>query len=364
MKLFYIANIRMPSERAHSVQVMHMCSALVARGVEVTLLVPNRATTSADPFVYYGLPPNFLIEKVNVLDLVRFGTVGFLIESLMFAFRATRRVGREPDALIYTREELPLLFLPRLRAFYEAHQIRRSPLFKWAIGRAKGIIAISQGLTTVLSCQGFPRGRILVAHDGYDASAFEVRVDKREARQRLLLPQDSKIALYIGGLERWKGAEVLCNAEKLLAEHHIKVVVIGGTEAEVERFRTQYPGVIFLGSRPYRELAVNQQVADVLVIPNSGREQISREFTSPLKLFAHLASKIPIVASRLPSLCEVLSETTAYLVTPDDPRALAEGIARACREADESRAKAEKAEVSARMYSWDARAKAVLEWIK
>ena len=60
--------------------------------------------------------------------------------------------------------------------------------------------------------------------------------------------------------------------------------------------------------------------ADVLALPNPS-SAISREFTSPLKLFEYMASGRPIVASDLPSLREVLADgRNALLVEPATPR--------------------------------------------
>jgi len=411
-QIFYIANIRIPTERAHGIQVAHMCSSFasqIRRGLNadltradaegdgaVTLLVPDRKTIDADPFEYYGIERDFCIEKIPVPDSVRFGRIGFLIESLVFAWRAAGRVksfreenttppnppsteGGRVTSVVYTREELPLLFLPRKSAFYEAHQLRRSYFFRRIVRRAKGIIAITQGLKDALVQSGIPAEKIVVAHDGFDnntnyeedtrpterfQSFGRAKVRKEETRRRLGLPQSAKIAMYIGGLESWKGAETLCKAAVFLARDNVLTAIIGGTNEEIKNLQLKYPIVQFLGARPYRELPVNQQSADILVIPNSGSEQISREFTSPLKLFAHMASGVPIVASRVPSLCEVLSDEAAELVAPDDPQALAEGIRAVLKDPAESAQRARRAATRASAYSWDKRAENVLAYMR
>src|SRR3989344_3182266 len=357
---FYIANIRFPTERAHGIQVAKMCEALGENGAKVTLLVPDRKTFAGDPFSYYGTRHNFQVEKISVPDVVSLGRIGFLFESVLFAYRAAKRLRTQTDALIYTREELPLLFLPKKSAFYEMHQLRGSFLARLLLKRAKRIIVISNGLKEALVYIGYPRERVAVAHDGFDEREFGVRLSKGEARARLTLPKEAKLAMYIGGFEVWKGLRTLLDAARLLKERGINVAVIGGTEFENNSLSIKYPEVRFLGYRPYTELAFNQQAADVLVIPNSGRERISREFTSPLKLFAHMASGRPIVASRLPSLCEVLSDESAYLVPPNDPTALAEGIRTACEREEESERKAAVANSRVREFTWVKRAKDIL----
>jgi glycosyltransferase involved in cell wall biosynthesis len=45
-----------------------------------------------------------------------------------------------------------------------------------------------------------------------------------------------------------------------------------------------------------------------------------------MKLFEYMASGRPIVASRIPSITEVLSEQDATLVSPDDAESLLKGV--------------------------------------
>ena len=364
--LYYMANMRFPTERAHGIQVAKMCEAFARSGANVTLLVPDRKTIQDDPFTYYGLERNFTIEKIPVPDIVRFGTVGFLVESFLFALRATRRALQEKDAIIYTREELPLLLLPAYRAFYEAHQLRRSSFFLLGIKRAKGIISITQGLKDALVRIGVPEGRIFVAHDGYDERQFSLSVTRAEARGRLSLPLDGKIAMYIGGFEVWKGVDTLCKSAEFLKKENVKVVVIGGTAEEKEKYSRMYPLVTFLGARPYTELAVNQQAADILVVPNSANTDLGSKFTSPLKLFAHMASGVALVVADTPSLKEVVDPTQIIKFTPDNPESLAYAIRKALSSewlASWISKEAGEVKKRAKEFTWDERAKNVLAYM-
>ena len=42
MKITYLANIRIPTEKAHGIQIMKMCQAFANQGVRVELVVPKR----------------------------------------------------------------------------------------------------------------------------------------------------------------------------------------------------------------------------------------------------------------------------------------------------------------------------------
>jgi putative flippase GtrA len=165
--------------------------------------------------------------------------------------------------------------------------------------------------------------------------------------------------MYIGRLDGWKGVGTLLEASTFVPE--TQVVVIGGEEAQVEALRAQYPKVQFLGYRSYGELADNQAAADVLVLPNTAKDETSVRFTSPLKLFTYMASGKPIVASDLPSLREVLDEESAYFVAPDDARELARGIKQALGDPN-AETKAHHARHKVAHYTWSARARTILQF--
>jgi hypothetical protein len=105
-----------------------------------------------------------------------------------------------------------------------------------------------------------------------------------------------------------------------------RIAVIGAEEKDIPELHRLYPDSMFIPFRPYKEVADNQAAADVLLLPNTGQNAMSARYTSPLKLFTYMASGIPIVASDIPSVREIVDDASALLVAPDDAEALAEGI--------------------------------------
>ncbi|MDD2935317.1 MAG: glycosyltransferase family 4 protein, partial [Candidatus Pacebacteria bacterium] len=140
--------------------------------------------------------------------------------------------------------------------------------------------------------------------------------------------------------------------------------VIIGEGSDLKRFKKEYPDIIFKGFLPYRELAYNQRAADVLVIPNSGKSKVSSFYTSPLKVFAHMSSGVPIVASDLPALKEVLNKNNSILVEPDSSESLAEGIKKVLEDKNLAENISRQALLDVAKYTWQKRAKAILNHIK
>jgi glycosyltransferase involved in cell wall biosynthesis len=365
MKILYLAAIRLPTEKAHGLQIMKTCEALADAGAEVELVVPHRKNhLSDDPFAYYEVRRSFKITQIESIDLVEQGSFGFASSLISFAESAHFLESFWEADIVYGRDALVLaqyLFLGRTLV-YEAHT---KPTFisKVVARRAARVVVISEGLRTAYEKTGIKKEKIILAPDGIDLAAFSNSESKNAARTRLGLPNNAKIAMYIGKIDTGKGAYVLCEAGQKLRDNEV-VALIGGEEKQIEDLKKKYPTVHFLGPRPYRELANNQAAADVLVIPNSKKELDSSTYTSPLKLFSSMASGIPIVAADVPALREVLTDATAYFFIPDDPESLAHAIANAFEQQAIANEKAAKARDMAEKFTWKARAKKILQGLE
>jgi len=344
---------------------MKTCEALARAGARVVLVVPARRTQIIDdPFGYYAVEKVFSIVRLPVVDLIYFGRIGFWLESLSFSIFELIYALTHRASVYYSREDLPLYILSffKKNIVWESHGGRINFLVRRILQVSDKMVVITNGIKNFYEKNNI-RVKTLVAPDGIDLKSFADPESKDKARVRLGLPLDRKVALYIGRLDGWKGADTLFEAAAFLPTDII-VAMIGGEEKQIDKLKKQYPSVRFLGFHPYRELADNQAAADVLVLPNTGKDEVSALFTSPMKLFSYMAAERPIVASNLPSLREVLSEESAQFFTPDDPRSLAEAIQKVC--ADPSRAEklAAKARADVVHYTWEERAKSILAFIQ
>ena len=366
MKLLYIADIRLPTEKAHGAQIMKTCEAFSLNGIDTELIVPWRFNRlKENPFNYYNIRRKFKITKIPSLDLVWLGRIGFLAHSLSFSLSVFFYLFFKKTHIIYSRDELPVFCLCffKKRVFWEAHINRYNYIIKRLLIKCGGIVTITEGLKNFYINKGVKPSKIIVAPDGIDLADFLNKFDKVSVRKELGLPLDKKIALYIGRLDGWKGAETLLAASKLLPQN-IQVVLIGGEPQEVFRLKKEYQQAIFLGFLPYRELAKNQTAADVLILPNSGNNEVSAKFTSPLKLFSYMASGLPIVASDLLSIREVLNNGNTFFFESDNPKSLTEAINMALRDNELSDKISKKASLDVEKYTWVKRAEKITDFIK
>jgi glycosyltransferase involved in cell wall biosynthesis len=87
-------------------------------------------------------------------------------------------------------------------------------------------------------------------------------------------------------------------------------------------------------------------------------------YRSPGKLFEYMAAERPIVAVDLPVLREVLGdEPAAFLVPPDQPRALADAIVQVLDDPAKARSLAAKARAQVTAFSWEQRARSILDFV-
>ena len=369
MKLFYIANIRLPTEKAHGIQIMKTCEAFAEAGIEVELAVPYRFNHIKDkPFLYYGVKKIFDISWVFCFDLVSFGRIGFFIQSFTFSLSVLWRycgMKRETEIVFYSRDEMLAFLLSLLgaRVVWETHMGHNNLFTRSLVRRSVPIVSISGGLSELYRSYGAKK--ILISPDGVDIEQFQIKESRDEARVKLGLPRNVKLVVYAGHLYPWKGVDVLAEAAPKLG-NDVCIIFVGGTEKDVALFKNKYgetENIMILGSRPHKEIPMYLRAADVLVIPNSAREKISRLYTSPMKLFEYMASGTPIVASRIPSLQEVLDEKNSIMVVPDNPKSLADGIMLCLADGHRFKNLAEQAYKDVQDYTWKQRAQKIISFI-
>lgn len=381
-KIIYISHWRFPSEKALSPFAMKSCETFARSGLEVELWIPKRrkhTLAAVDPFSYHQIERNFFVRRLPVLDLMRLipGNISFYILLFTFNFSLVfymfwRRLS--PDTIFYFHDARDAAFLLFFRkfSFLEIHDFYKSRLRvinKWCFSRVLGFIVTNRFKMDFLQKE-FKVGQERMLHqpNAVDERLFNVGLSKKEARQKLGLMQDTKIILYAGSLFLWKGVDTLLQASGLLDKGCL-VYFVGGTDEDINRFKAEgeklkAKNAVIAGRKPHAEIPLWLKAADVLVLPNTGRDQASKYETSPLKLFEYMASGQPIIVSDLPSVRNIVDERTAWFFEPDNPAALAETIKVVLTRPDESHTKSTAARQEVKKYSWEKRAHNIIEFIE
>lgn len=384
-RLDLVVNIRFPGTRAHGIQVAAMAEALAGTGLNVDVVVPRRFPyRDADPHAHYGVARTFSVQRIASIDAIdllppRWQRLPFLLQSVTFGLRALARAAVDRGRGLLLRDHYTLEILvgglrdaDRQRLAAEVHDLpapggRRQRVAR-ALAAVPAVITITDALKDDLVREGLDGERILVARDGVHLHRFADLPDRDTARRQLDLPRHDPLLVYAGQLYEWKGVDTLVAALAHLPG--VRLVVVGGDEVNLPRVQaladSHAPGrVHFTGTVPHDQVPRHLAAADVIVLPNSGKQEISQRYTSPLKLFEAMAAERPIVASDLPSLAEVLRHgETAWMVPADDPAALAEGLDHVLGDEALGARLAGAARAEVDQYSWDARARTVATFLR
>ncbi|QQR60712.1 glycosyltransferase family 4 protein [Candidatus Uhrbacteria bacterium] len=369
MKLVYVANSRFPSEKAQSDQVMAMCRSFALLGHEVTLLVPDRKPVQhEDPFIYYGVEPSFSFKRLPCIDGIRWmwlGRIGLWIQTSTFLWSLRKELRRLKPDVVFSRE-LYVFGVPGIpgKRVWESHALHHS---WWATKIAKSldtIVTLTKASKDRLVESGVDAARIAVESDAVDPKMFERKYDRSEVRRELGIDADTYVCLYTGKfttMNMSKGLDESIEAIDRLAKKGKKILLlaVGGTPQELERYSVKADtSVRLLGHQPQATLGKFYAAADLLLMPFPYTEHYAY-YMSPLKLFEYLMSGVPMVATDLPSVREIVSEASAFIAKPGDIDSLETEIQKAIDRPDEARQKALEAKRISAHYTWIERAKRI-----
>lgn len=396
-RLAYVVNVRLPTEKAHGLQIAKMCEAFASLGIDVAVYSPRRR--QRDPRVqeqslsrFYGLREPVQHLLLPNVDVVRLESIVpgrpfqglFLAHALVWAFSAAVRMRRARADLHFTRDLACAYWLGRLGlpTLLELHAIPRGPqrgLLR-SLARQPGIralVTLTEFTRAELAPLGLASVPTAVLADGADVARFAAAPARGVCRERLQLPVDRPLLGYVGGFKtigQEKGIATLIGAFAQVRRHdalrNAGLVCVGGSEqdhAEYHRLagaRGLPPDALVLRTRvPHTDVPTWLRACDVLTVPFPNHRHFAY-YASPLKVFEYMAVSGAIVASDLPALREVLvDERNALLVPPGDEAALGAAIARFLLEPALRQRCAAQAGRDVLAYDWRARAARILDLV-
>ncbi len=366
LKLLYIANALFPQNVANRIQIMNMCEAFSKNNINLTLLAfeSKEFKSKKHLFKYYNIKKEF-----DLILLKPFRR--YILRDLKLFFNFLKL--QKKFNFIFTRALVPALsiktFFKNKFVVYELHEIRKSKiwksLFKLMFKKIDKLIVISNGLRKELIEKNFDVNKIIVLPDGVSLEKFKLKITKKEARKKLKLPLNKKIVMYVGGLQKWKGIDTLIEAFNKLKNKEVVLFIVGGTKKEIEKYkRKAKENIYFIEFQKQEKVPFYLKAADILILPNSAIEEISKSYTSPLKLFEYMASKRPIIGSDLPSIREIVSEKDILFFKPDNSEDLALKIKKLASNKKLQTKLIKNAYEKVKKYSWEKRAKKIVSIFK
>lgn len=374
MKIYYVANFRMPTERAHGIQIAKMCEALIEAGADLTLVVPRRKTDERSLREFYGLRVEIPKVMLFAFDWYNKGRILYHLSSFSFMvsyFLYLWRRRSEKEAVVYTidADEWSYVQMPLLpfRYFSEMHGSKpRTFVNRFFFRNISGVITINRLIKESLQdIFSISPERVIVEHDAVDAAQF-VQMPRDEARKRLALPHGRKLVLYIGRILEWKGLEILPDAARAFIDAGVTLGIVGGSREQFEKVTgiSNIPeNLVFYGGKDFADIPLWIAAADVVLMTSTAHNDSSYRWTSPMKAFEYMACGACIIAADTPAIREIVSSTNAFLYQPDDADSLARVIRAVLEDPEEARRRGAAALQASHAYSWRARAQRVLQFI-
>jgi glycosyltransferase involved in cell wall biosynthesis len=132
-------------------------------------------------------------------------------------------------------------------------------------------------------------------------------------------------ALFVGRLAEEKGIGTLLAAwNRLSIKPRLKIIGDGPLAPDVAKAAATHPEIEWLGSRSREEVSRAMAEAGVLILPSTWYEGF------PLVVAEAFAAGLPIIASRIGGVAEVVSDGhTGLLVSPGNPDELGNAVSRA-----------------------------------
>jgi glycosyltransferase involved in cell wall biosynthesis len=341
------------------------------------------------PFDYYGIPEAFSIRRLRNIDLLAYERVipsalmpaAFFLNAFLWSFYAALIARRQRADIYFTRYSTLAFWLVQfgLPTILEVHEmperLQRQLLRMVAHKRSLlGTVSVTSFGRQELIDIGFPPQKVITALNGVDPELFSAIPNRNECRCRLGLPQERPIIGYTGRfrtLDMEKGIpELIQTLPRIapVADQEPLLLCVGGpmdvTQAYHEQARSlgiPEHQLMFVDRVPNADIPLWIGACDVVTIPWPWNK-FSAYYTSPVKRFEYMASGVPIVASDLPSLREVLCNgENAVLVQAGDVDALATGLNRVLQNPDWAARIGQQARCDAQKNTWHKRAEQILQ---
>jgi glycosyltransferase involved in cell wall biosynthesis len=207
-----------------------------------------------------------------------------------------------------------------VRTVHLRRAVRRSPLWRWLVGRTAAVIAVSAGIAEALRAAGVAPERVTVVPGAVDVERFRPDRDGAAVRERLGLGAGPVVGC-VARLTAGRGHELLLHAVDRLRSRvpTARLVLVGRGEARpalealVRRLRLD-DHVVFAGYRG-DDLPETLVAMDCFVLLGSGSEESCRA------VLEAMAAGRPVVAGRVGALPETVTEgRTGWLVDGDAGR--------------------------------------------
>jgi glycosyltransferase involved in cell wall biosynthesis len=193
---------------------------------------------------------------------------------------------------------------------------------------ADKIIAVSNATKQYVLSLGAKPKKVVVLHNGVDLVKFRMQPKKREEmRRKLGIPQDAVVALTVRRLVYKNGVDTLIESANIAVKKNPKIVFLAvgkGPDMNNVKSRIEQLGIAanfrLTGFVSDDDLPFYYNAADFFVLPSKSGEGL------PLVALEAMACGLPVVATNVGGISEVMLDGYGKLVPPNQPQLLARAV--------------------------------------
>ncbi|MBF0344425.1 MAG: glycosyltransferase family 4 protein [Nitrospirae bacterium] len=377
MIIFYPVPEFICATQARFVQIINTANAIAKSGHTVKLICGKQIGQQiSDIFRYYDLNPHPGLDMI-FLPIIRrnapFLPFSFgMIFKLTLLFYLLLNIGK---GVIFVRHPKLAAFLIKIRrivkmpVIFEAHEIfhltterlkkqrRLKDIESYIYNNVDGVITISNILREeILEVFEFTDKPITTIPNAVKGELLNNSLNDSITRSGLI---------YAGGLYHWKGVDTLIKAMEFIPDERLTIVGGGARLGELKLLAASLgisDRVIFTGFVEQNQLTDFLAAAKISVIPNILHKPSIH--SSPLKMFEFMALGLPIVASNIPGITDILTDkVNVLLFEPGNVEQLASSIRYLLDNPHYATQIARHARTLAEGYTYDKRARQITDFI-
>jgi glycosyltransferase involved in cell wall biosynthesis len=233
---------------------------------------------------------------------------------------------------------------------------------KETLKEADKIITVSNATKDYVLSLGAKPEKVKVLHNGVDLVRFRPLAGKREEmRRKIGISQNSIVVLTVRRLVYKNGIDTLIESANIAVKKNPKIIflVVGkGPDLNKVQMRSEQLGIEnnfrLTGFVKDEDLPFYYNAADFFVLPSKSGEGL------PLVALEAMACGLPVIATNVGGISEILMEDYGKLVPPNQPELLAKAVLEFSN-IDLSSRKKEIRAVMEEKYSWDKNVETLIE---
>jgi glycosyltransferase involved in cell wall biosynthesis len=253
-------------------------------------------------------------------------------------------------------------FIDYNSVFNHVERLNDLTIGKQNLDEADKIIVISNATKDYVLRLGAKPSKVKVIYNGVDLARFRPIAGKREEmRKKLGIPQNAIVVLTVRRLVYKNGVDTLIDTANIAVKKNPRIVflVVGkGPDMESVKLQATQLGIEtnfrLAGFVSDQDLPSYYNVADLFVLPSKSGEGL------PLVALEAMACGLPVIATNVGGIREILMEDYGKLVAPNQPELLAKAVLDFAA-VDFSSRRGELRAMVEKRFSWDANVERLVE---